>query len=127
MSGWRVPQSNFPHLVNSLGLDAGDSWARWAASETPEVSFPSSARSLSDFQQVMVVQVFRPDRLVTALSAFVCQALNVQVRVTVAVPVPVACGLWPVPVPVPVPAFLRLWLWLSGLLSLCACGLWLGL
>ena len=112
MSGWRVPQSNFPHLVNSLGLDAGDSWARWAASETPEVSFPSSARSLSDFQQVMVVQVFRPDRLVTALSAFVCQALNVQVRVTVAVPVPVH-------------AFLRLWL--SGLLSLCACGLWLGL
>ena len=73
-------QANFPQLVNNLGLDNTDAWARWATSNQPEASLPSVARGLSEFQLVMVVQTFRPDRLITALSTFVCQVLGVQVR-----------------------------------------------
>ena len=74
---FKLLQSNFPRLVASLSLDAVDAWTRWAASPAPEANFPSCARALTDFQRVMAVQTFRPDRLITAVSEFVCSVLGV--------------------------------------------------
>ena len=62
----------------SLGLQSGDSWQRWAQSTAPERDFPSSCRGISAFQRVLVVQVLRPDRLLSAMQAFVCEAMHVN-------------------------------------------------
>lgn len=69
----RVPafrglSSAMPDLVRALGLGDNDRWARWARSEAPEREFSSAVtRATTPFQRLLVVQVLRPDRLLSAL------------------------------------------------------------
>jgi dynein heavy chain 2 len=67
-----------PDLARGLGLGDGDKWARWAASRAPEADFPGDvAASTPAFRRVLLVAALRPDRLLSALQAFACDALGV--------------------------------------------------
>lgn len=71
--------TTFPDLVQKLNLHDGGLWGEWATSMRCEECFPSSLRdSISPFQQLMVLSVFRPDRFLTAINNYVCQTLGVQ-------------------------------------------------
>lgn len=69
--------STFPSLLGQLNLSDA-SWERWARSPIAEREWPSAlSRSVTAFQRVLIIQTLRPDRLVTALQQFVCEALAV--------------------------------------------------
>jgi len=66
-----------PQLVSALGLENFGTWDRWHHSGTPEVKLPESVHSkLSAFQRLLTVQAIRPDRIESAMSAFVCEMLG---------------------------------------------------
>jgi len=65
-------------LVRRLDLENAARWSRWARSPECERDFPPEAvRECTPFQRVLVTRCFRPDRLMSALSAFACEVLRV--------------------------------------------------
>ena len=59
-------------------LQNADTWIQWIRHPQCEANFPRSVKSrLSAFQQLLLVQTFRPDRLHTAISLFINETLNV--------------------------------------------------
>ena len=68
-------------LTGSGASGAASAWQAWAAVPECEQSWETlgaaTAGRLSAFQRVLVVQALRPDRLMSALHAFVCAALRV--------------------------------------------------
>ena len=67
----------FPKLVTTANLDNEGLWKTWSESSQCEREFPSQMVSkLSQFQRLLLVQVFRPDRLESAMGTFVCEVLN---------------------------------------------------
>lgn len=69
--------NTFPQLYSQVQLH-DSSWERWSKSPNAEVDFPSHVSNLSKFQKVLIIQVLRPDRLVSAMANFVCDALDLE-------------------------------------------------
>lgn len=69
----------FPDLVKALQFNDTGIWGEWSSSRECETCFPDQLKeSISPFQQLLCVVVFRPDRLQSALQRFVCNSLRVQ-------------------------------------------------
>ena len=61
--------ATLPRLVNYLQLDNDSIWRPWGESPQCEAEFPAQVR-LSIFQKLLLVKVLRPDRLESAMHAF---------------------------------------------------------
>ncbi|XP_026115691.1 cytoplasmic dynein 2 heavy chain 1-like [Carassius auratus] len=72
-------KSTFPVLYQSLCLNDSDLWLTFSHSSCCEQEIPPPiAKKISLFQQVLVVQALRPDRLQSAMAAFASQALGMR-------------------------------------------------
>ncbi|KPP72256.1 cytoplasmic dynein 2 heavy chain 1-like [Scleropages formosus] len=70
-------KSAFPMLYQTLNLNEADLWLTFSSSSTCEQDFPPSiTKKISPFQQLLVLQAIRPDRLQSAMILFVSQALG---------------------------------------------------
>jgi dynein heavy chain 2 len=69
-------QTNFPELFSNLRFD-DSSWSKWNSSTECELKFPQD-KEITPFQQLLVIQAFRPDRLESAMRLFVCSLLGIQ-------------------------------------------------
>lgn len=68
--------STFANLTHALCFQEKD-WANWYQTNDCEKNIPSQYRNkLTQFQRVLLIQVFRPDRLESALNNFVAEALG---------------------------------------------------
>ncbi|XP_030632529.1 cytoplasmic dynein 2 heavy chain 1 [Chanos chanos] len=67
----------FPALYQSLCLNDAELWRTFSVSSTGEFP-PTIAKKITLFQQVLVVQVIRPDRLQSAMAVFASQALGLR-------------------------------------------------
>eukprot|EP00117_Sycon_ciliatum_P036543 scpid1236/ scgid27488/ Cytoplasmic dynein 2 heavy chain 1; Dynein heavy chain isotype 1B len=66
-------------LYRTLSLDKTDVWSTFIRSSRCEMEFPPSlSKKISLFQQVLVVQALRPDRLQSAMSEFAAKALGLK-------------------------------------------------
>eukprot|EP00759_Apiculatamorpha_spiralis_P039816 PhF_6_TR38629/c0_g1_i1/m.57632/K10414/DYNC2H, DNCH2; dynein heavy chain 2, cytosolic len=73
--GYRMIQTSLPALTSQLQLDSADSkWKAWIESPTPESGLP---QELSPFQQLLMLKVFRTDRMLATLNTFVKKSLKV--------------------------------------------------
>ncbi|CAK8696967.1 unnamed protein product [Clavelina lepadiformis] len=72
-------RSTFPSLYQALKLDDGGAWMTFARSSQCEQELPQSVSAkISQFQQVLVVQALRPDRLQSAMALFASRALGLR-------------------------------------------------
>uniref|UniRef100_A0A3B3B8Z9 Dynein heavy chain ATP-binding dynein motor region domain-containing protein n=1 Tax=Oryzias melastigma TaxID=30732 RepID=A0A3B3B8Z9_ORYME len=72
-----VLKATFPALHQTLCLSDSDLWLSFMQSSQCEQEIPSAiAKKMSRFQQVLMVQAVRPDRLQSAMTAFASQALS---------------------------------------------------
>ncbi|XP_064157010.1 dynein cytoplasmic 2 heavy chain 1 isoform X2 [Anguilla rostrata] len=72
-------KNTFPALYQTLSLGDADLWLTFSRSSSCEQEFPPSiAKKVSLFQQVLVVQAIRPDRLQSAMAFFASQALGMR-------------------------------------------------
>ncbi|XP_071126281.1 cytoplasmic dynein 2 heavy chain 1-like isoform X2 [Mytilus edulis] len=72
-------RSNFSQLYSIFNFDDSSMWSNFSRSSECENEFPSAIeKKTSLFQQLLVVQAFRPDRLQTAMGHFACKALGMQ-------------------------------------------------
>ncbi|XP_053164065.1 cytoplasmic dynein 2 heavy chain 1 isoform X1 [Hemicordylus capensis] len=70
---------SLPTLYQTLCFQDAPLWQSFSRSSTCEQDFPSIiANRLSLFQQVLVVQAVRPDRLQSAMALFACKALGTK-------------------------------------------------
>jgi len=71
--------NTFGSLVHSIQLDNENVWGPFAQSEQPEKDIPQQVQGrLTSFQRVILVQIFRPDRLESAMNQFVKEAFGNQ-------------------------------------------------
>ncbi|MEQ2314760.1 Cytoplasmic dynein 2 heavy chain 1, partial [Ameca splendens] len=71
-----ILKTTFPALYQTLCLSDSDLWLSFLQSSQCEQEIPSSiTRKISLFQQLLLVQAVRPDRLQSAMTAFASQAL----------------------------------------------------
>ncbi|KAM9852784.1 cytoplasmic dynein 2 heavy chain 1 isoform 4-T4 [Aulostomus maculatus] len=72
-------KATFPALYQSLCLNDSDLWLSFAQSSHCEQEIPSAiAKKITPFQQMLLVQAVRPDRLQSAMAAFASQALGMK-------------------------------------------------
>ncbi|MEQ2273004.1 Cytoplasmic dynein 2 heavy chain 1, partial [Xenotaenia resolanae] len=72
-----ILKTTFPALYQTLCLSDSDLWLSFLQSSQCEQEIPSSiTRKISLFQQLLLVQAVRPDRLQSAMTAFASQALE---------------------------------------------------
>ncbi|XP_069495113.1 cytoplasmic dynein 2 heavy chain 1 isoform X2 [Ambystoma mexicanum] len=72
-------KASLPPLYQSLILDDANLWHTFSRSSTCEQDFPSSVvKKLSLFQQVLVVQALRPDRLQSSMALFAGKTLGMK-------------------------------------------------
>ncbi|CAF0723119.1 unnamed protein product [Rotaria sordida] len=69
-------KANFPQLFSNLRFD-DSSWSKWNSTNECELYFPQDKQSTS-FQQLLIIQAFRPDRLESAMRLFVCDVLGIS-------------------------------------------------
>ena len=68
--------SMFPNLLHSISLSDKE-WNNWFTSNDCEKNFPGQHKQkLTAFQRVLLIQVFRPDRVESALNSFVAESLG---------------------------------------------------
>ncbi|XJO78526.1 hypothetical protein BDV3_002952 [Batrachochytrium dendrobatidis] len=70
---FRQLQTLLPNLSQSLGFGDKEIWINWISSPNCDAIFPREKTSA--FQRLLVVQALRPDRLLTSMAAFSCNAL----------------------------------------------------
>ncbi|CAF1020652.1 unnamed protein product, partial [Adineta ricciae] len=68
-------KTNFSQLYSNLRFD-DSSWSKWNSMNECESSFPQD-KQMTAFQQLLVIQAFRPDRLESAMRQFACDLLNI--------------------------------------------------
>ena len=69
----------FPTLYGSAGLDDGQSWSEFSRSSEAEKELPSGVKTkTTPFQQLLLVQALRPDRLHAAMETFAETALGLK-------------------------------------------------
>ncbi|XP_038123892.1 cytoplasmic dynein 2 heavy chain 1 [Cyprinodon tularosa] len=74
-----ILKTTFPTLYQTLCLSDSDLWLSFMQSSQCEQEIPSSiTRKISLFQQVLLVQAIRPDRLQSAMTTFASQALGMK-------------------------------------------------
>ncbi|XP_058887125.1 cytoplasmic dynein 2 heavy chain 1-like [Acipenser ruthenus] len=72
-------KNTFTSLYQSLCLDDASLWLTFSQSFTCEQDFPQSiSKKITLFQQVLVVQAIRPDRLQSAMAVFASRALGMR-------------------------------------------------
>uniref|UniRef100_A0A3Q1HTI5 Cytoplasmic dynein 2 heavy chain 1 n=1 Tax=Anabas testudineus TaxID=64144 RepID=A0A3Q1HTI5_ANATE len=72
-------KATFPALYQSLCLSDSDLWLSFSQSSQCEQEIPSTiAKKITPFQQLLLVQAVRPDRLQSAMAAFASQALGMK-------------------------------------------------
>ncbi|MFT7803200.1 cytoplasmic dynein 2 heavy chain 1 [Arapaima gigas] len=72
-------KSTFPLLYQTLNLNEADLWLTFSTSSTCEQDFPSTiAKKISHFQQLLILQALRPDRLQSAMTLFASQTLGMK-------------------------------------------------
>ncbi|NXI65822.1 DYHC2 protein, partial [Anseranas semipalmata] len=70
---------SLPGLYQTLGFEDEGLWHTFSQSSVCEQDFPSTiVKRISLFQQVLVVQAVRPDRLQSSMALFVCKALGIR-------------------------------------------------
>lgn len=70
---------NLPVLSNALDLSNADNWRKFSKSSHCEQEFPPNvAKSITPFQQLLVIQALRPDRLKTAMEQFASRTLGLK-------------------------------------------------
>ena len=73
-------QQTFPNLYELLNLDDLTLWSSFARSSHCELDFPVQLhQKLSPFQQLLIIQAARPDRLESAMVNFTSRALGMHV------------------------------------------------
>jgi len=79
-SAYQALHSSFPNQAAHWKTDDAAAWGGWMASPECESAFPASlgANKLSPFHRLLVTQALRPDRLESAMTDFVCQALGIE-------------------------------------------------
>lgn len=77
MKLYNLLKGNLPDLFQKAGLDDDSTWRQWTESSEPEKNFPTDRR-LSMFQQILIIQALRPDRLQIAMREFACRVLNLK-------------------------------------------------
>ncbi|KAI9102585.1 dynein heavy chain and region D6 of dynein motor-domain-containing protein [Phlyctochytrium arcticum] len=75
-ASFKLLQSTKPELVMALDFSDSAAWLRWMKEPACEKELPKA--KCSAFQKVLITQVLRPDRLLTALNDFSCSALHLQ-------------------------------------------------
>jgi len=71
--------SIFGRLVKELQFENDSLWVPWYQTVECEKNFPANVRGkISPFQRVLITQIFRPDRVESALVNFVCEALAIS-------------------------------------------------
>uniref|UniRef100_A0A3Q3LA71 Dynein cytoplasmic 2 heavy chain 1 n=1 Tax=Labrus bergylta TaxID=56723 RepID=A0A3Q3LA71_9LABR len=74
-----ILKSTFPAIYQSLCLSDSDLWLSFSQSSHCEQEIPSPiAKKMTPFQQLLLVQAVRPDRLQSAMTAFATQALGMK-------------------------------------------------
>ncbi|XP_040514464.1 cytoplasmic dynein 2 heavy chain 1 isoform X1 [Gallus gallus] len=72
-------KTSLPCLYQTLGFEDEGLWRTFSQSSVCEQDFPSAiVKRISLFQQVLVVQALRPDRLQSAMALFACKALGIK-------------------------------------------------
>ena len=72
-------KSNFPTLYNNLDLGHKETWTAFSRSSQCDREFPLSiSKKITPFQQLLVIQTLRPDRLQSAMEAFATRALGLK-------------------------------------------------
>ena len=72
-------KTNLPSLYQRLDLTSADAWTRFCKSSQCERELPPAvAKILTHFQQVLVVQALRPDRLQSTMERFAVKALGLK-------------------------------------------------
>eukprot|EP00760_Papus_ankaliazontas_P008674 PhM_4_TR13906/c0_g1_i1/m.49396/K10414/DYNC2H, DNCH2; dynein heavy chain 2, cytosolic len=71
---YRMVTNNLEDLCTKLRLDDDAQWKSWSASHTPETSLPEF---LNPFQRLVMLKLFRPDRLLAEVTDFVCKTLRI--------------------------------------------------
>ncbi|XP_053561557.1 cytoplasmic dynein 2 heavy chain 1 [Bombina bombina] len=72
-------KTSLPAFYQTLNLDDSNLWNHFSQSSICEQEIPAViARKMSSFQQVLLVQAIRPDRLQSAMALFVCQNLGLR-------------------------------------------------
>eukprot|EP01116_Phalansterium_solitarium_P024804 TRINITY_DN91_c0_g1_i3.p1 TRINITY_DN91_c0_g1~~TRINITY_DN91_c0_g1_i3.p1 ORF type:complete len:4095 (+),score=2036.97 TRINITY_DN91_c0_g1_i3:208-12492(+) len=68
----------FPKVIEGMSLKDTAAWSPWAKSPNCETDFPNVyGKRGSAFQRILLLQALRPDRLESALTAFVCELVGV--------------------------------------------------
>ncbi|XP_068122972.1 cytoplasmic dynein 2 heavy chain 1 isoform X2 [Hyperolius riggenbachi] len=78
---WAVAllKASLPALYQNLSLEDSNLWSHFSKSSVCEQEFPAAvAKKLSLFQQVLVIQAIRPDRLQSAMALFACRTLGLK-------------------------------------------------
>ncbi|OXB57863.1 hypothetical protein ASZ78_016437 [Callipepla squamata] len=71
--------TSLPSLYQTLGFEDEALWRTFSQSSVCEQDFPATiVKRISLFQQVLVVQALRPDRLQSAMAVFACKALGIK-------------------------------------------------
>jgi dynein heavy chain 2 len=70
-------KNNLSELYQKAGLEDQAYWKSWIDRNDCESNFPQDKR-FSLFQQVLVVQALRPDRLQVAMKNFACRLLSIK-------------------------------------------------
>ncbi|XP_065833043.1 cytoplasmic dynein 2 heavy chain 1-like isoform X2 [Oscarella lobularis] len=69
----------FKSLFSSLLLHDADLWANFARSSQCEIDIPPTVlQKITLFQQILVIQALRPDRLQSAMELFACRGLGMK-------------------------------------------------
>ncbi|KAF2973673.1 hypothetical protein EK904_004515 [Melospiza melodia maxima] len=70
---------SLPGLYQTLCFEDESLWRTFSQSSVCEQDFPSAVvQRMSLFQQVLVIQAVRPDRLQSAMALFACKALGIK-------------------------------------------------
>ena len=86
LPSWAVPdrelqfglfQSALPELVTRCRLNEDQTWRRWGQANECEKAFPAAVE-MTAFQQVLLVQTLRPDRLQSCMLQFVLDILGID-------------------------------------------------
>ena len=77
VSDYVMLKNNLSDLFQKAGLDDEATWRSWMETNDCERSFPADRR-LTLFQQLVVLQALRPDRLQIAMKEFACKILNLK-------------------------------------------------
>ncbi|KAM9317805.1 cytoplasmic dynein 2 heavy chain 1 [Pholidichthys leucotaenia] len=74
-----ILKTTFPAFYQALCFSDSDLWLSFLQSSHCEQEIPSSiAKKISPFQQLLLIQAVRPDRLQSAMAAFASQALDMK-------------------------------------------------